>query len=137
MSPTSSRGRYRRPRLAAQLRGRVTPRILDHWNRTGWHVHRVGQAAYVHSPGGELHLLFGVWDRRGPIPPWAARLGRPSAGYERRAERCARNQHGRLFLRDGRGRFLVRLPWWRVPGPRLYRWLAPAPSLFELERGYR
>jgi hypothetical protein len=127
--------RGRRLHIADQVRGHIEPRILEHWRRSGWRVHQVGQAAYVHGP--TLHLIFGVWGRRDPAPVWAGRLGHESAGYLRRVERCAREQTGRRFLRDAGGRFRALLPWWRTPGPRLYRWLAPSPSFFELERGYR
>lgn len=129
--------RGRRAPIAPQLRGRVDPRLLDHWRRAGWHVHRIGAAAYVHSPDDRHHLIVGVWARRSPAPPWAGRLGRESAGYRRRLARLEREQHGRRFIRDAAGRFLAPLPWWRTPGPRLYAWLEPAPSLFELAHGYR
>lgn len=100
---------------------------------TGWQVHQVGQAAYVHR--GHEHLILGVWDRRDPRPAWAGRLGRASEGYLRRFDRCEREQLARTMLRDAAGRFAARLPWWRWPGPRVYSWQAPAPSLYELERG--
>ena len=129
--------RGQRLTLAAQLRGHVQPRLIAHWQRAGWHVHRIGQAAYVHSPDERTHLILGVWADDTRAPAWSSRLGTDSEGYRRRAERCARDQHGRRFLRDTSGRFFALLPWWRTPGPRLYRWLDPAPSLFELERGYR
>lgn len=124
--------RWRVP-VAPQARGHVPRRVLEHLGMTGWTVHRVGRAAYVHR--GDLHLLLGVWDRRDPPPPWAGRLGRVSDGYVRRAERCDRRQHARTMLRDAAGRFAARLPWWRWPGPRIYSWQPAAPSLYELERG--
>lgn len=100
---------------------------------SGWHVHRIGQAAYLHLE--DSHVLVGVWDRHDAPPAWAPRLGRPSAGYVRRAQRCDREQLGRTMYRDRAGRFLARLPWWRWPGPRVYSWQAAAPSLYMLEQG--
>jgi hypothetical protein len=80
----------------------------------GYRVHRIGAAAYVHGPAG--HFLVGVWDcRHDPAPAWAGRLGVPSAGYLRRARRLDLEHRGRAYLRDRRGRFLVRLPWYRIP----------------------
>lgn len=120
--------------LAPQLRGRVEPRIVHHLAaRPGWRVHRVGQAAYVHGPDGH-HYLFGVWTRRAPAPAWAHRLGRASDGWWNRVERCERRQQGRWILRDRAGRFYARLPWWRVPGARVYSWRPPAPSLVAMEQ---
>ncbi len=133
--PRAPRGR--RTPIAPQLRGRVRPGLIAHWRRSGWRVHWIGQAAYAHSPDGRHHLLVGVWPRRAVAPAWSHRLGRESAGYLRRIRRLELEQTGRRYLRDERGRFVAPLPWWRTPGPRLYRWLEPAPSLFELERGYR
>jgi hypothetical protein len=108
-----------RPTLAPQLRGWITPRTLAGFVGLGFTAHRVGRAVYLHDAGG-LHLLLGVWERRDPTPPWASRLGQPSAGYVRRVERCEREQRGRLMGRDPDGRFAYRRPWWRVPGPVVY-----------------
>lgn len=119
--------------LAPHVRGRVTPRMLDHLRSSGWHVHQLGQAAYVHQGG--VHLLLGVWRRRDPDPAWVARLGRASDGYLRRLERVSVEQRGRYFLRDDAGRFVARLPWWRWPGPTVYSFDSPALSLHELARG--
>lgn len=105
-----------------QLRARVPRRVVDHWRAAGWRVHAIGQAAYAHSPDGAWHFLLGVWSRAEPPPAWADRLGRPSDGYMRRLERCWRQQAWRRMFRDARGRFIVRLPWWRWPDPILYRW---------------
>lgn len=99
--------------IAPHVRGRVDDRVLTYWSRTGWHVHRVGRAAYVHR--GDMHLLMGVWDRLEVPPVWAARLGRPSLAYERRqARRFAAESHRRM-QRRANGRFWTRLPWWRWP----------------------
>lgn len=119
--------------LAPQLRGRVDPRLIAYWRGAGWHVHQVGQAAYVHSPAGRHHLILGVWGRREPAPVWADRLGRASEGYLRRADRLPRETRSRLFLRDELGRFVARLPWWRVRPPRVYRHEPVPLSLAELE----
>jgi hypothetical protein len=125
--------RWRQP-VAPQVRGHVPPRVLEDWAGQGWAIHRVGRAAYVHHPEG-LHLIVGVWPRRDPAPTWSARLGRASAGYMRRLERCAVEQRGRTMLRDRLGRFLARLPWWRWPAPRVYSFEPAGPSLYDLERG--
>ena len=127
----------RRCPIAPQLRGRVDPSLLDGLRRAGWHVHQVGQAAYVHSPDDHHHFLLGVWPRRSVAPLWADRLGQASGGYQRRLARLGREQHGRRFIRAETGQFLAPLPWWRIPGPRLYAWLEPTPSAFESTRGYR
>ena len=132
----SAAGRARRlmARLVApQVRGRVDPRVPAALERRGWAVHHVGRAVYAHGDG--LHLLFGVWARREAPPAWADRLGRPSAGYIRRVGRLERRQCGRWMLRDRLGRFLVRLPWWRVPGPVVYRHEPRRPSWYELVWG--
>ena len=122
-----------RAHLAPQLRGRVDRRVVDYLaSLPGWRVHRIGQAAYAHGPAG--HYLFGVWARRAPAPAWETRLGRASEGWWRRVERCERQQTGRWMLRDRFGRFYARLPWWRVPGARIYSWARPAPSLVAMER---
>jgi hypothetical protein len=118
--------------IAPQLRGRVEPRILDHWRAQGWHVHRVGAAAYVHSPDDAWHFLFGVWGHRATPPPWIDRLGAISDGYYRRYLRVEREQRWRRMLRGHTGRFLVRLPWWRWPTPALYRFVPAGPSPWEL-----
>ncbi len=120
--------------LAPQLRGRVEPRLLEHWRAAGWHVHRVGAAAYVHSPDSRHHLILGVWCRRSPAPSWAGRLGSASEGYLRRFDRLAREQRARTFVRDGRGRFVARLPWWQVPPPRVYSWDPEPVVILRLER---
>lgn len=53
-----------------ELRTHVTPRVIDALAAAGYHVHRVGAAAYVHGKAG--HFLFGVWGplraRTGPGP---------------------------------------------------------------------
>lgn len=114
--------------LAPQARGRIPPRILPLLERRGFTVHRLGAATYIHRD--ELHLIAGSWD--GSPPPWADRLGEASAGYVRRLERCDREQRSRWMLRDELGRFAIRLPWWRVPGPVVYRHERRRPSLYEL-----
>ena len=53
------------------------------------------------------------------------RLGRVSDGYRRRVDRLARETRHRELARIA-GRFAGRLPWWRVPPVRAYRW-DPAP----------
>ena len=118
--------------LAPQLRGRVTPRVLEALEARGLRVHRIGAAAYVHGPG--HHLLLGAWPRGTVAPAWADRLGHASAGYVRRLERAEREQHGATYLRDDRGRFLVRLPWWRQPAVRAYAWDPEPLSWIERER---
>lgn len=124
----SRMGRY----LAPQLRGRVTPRILDVLERDGWHVHRIGQAAYVHAPAGDHHLIFGVWARRAPAPSWADRLGQVSAGYRRRVERATFEQRWRRLARDPGGRFAFLLPWHRsLQVRRSYRFDGPRPSMLD------
>lgn len=106
--------------LVPQLRGHVPTRVLEAWRASGWHVHQVGQAGYVHL--GDQHYLVGVWDRRDPAPAWAPRLGRLSCGYQRRLDRLERTQRWRTMARDRAGRFTIRLPWWRWPGVRAYSW---------------
>jgi hypothetical protein len=126
-------GRSVARRLAPQLRGRLTPRILDALEREGWHVHRIGAAAYVHAPGDGHHLIFGVWPRRAPAPAWAHRLGRASDGYLRRIDRLAVEQRWRRLARDARGRFVALLPWYRWPTPELYRFEPSRPGWADLE----
>lgn len=111
--------------LAPQARGHVPRRIVGYWRAEGWHVHLVGQAAYVHSPDGDHHLILGVWDRTEPPPAWAGRLGRVSAGYVRRWDRRDRETRWRRLARDAGGRFLGLMQWWRWPGPELYSWDRP------------
>lgn len=118
--------------IAPQVRGHVEPRILDHWRRAGWHVHRVGAAAYVHAADGSWHLIFGVWGHRATPPPWAGRLGAVSSAYIRRYRRCEQQQAWRRMLRGRSGRFLVRLPWWRWPTPALYTFMPSEPSWWEI-----
>ncbi len=119
-------GRTPQIRLAPQLRGHVPTRLVGALGRRGWRLHRVGAAVYAHDG---LHLLLGVWDRRELAPVWASQLGRPSAGYLRRLARCDRQQTGRLMHRSPDGSFVARLPWWRMPGPRVYSFEPPSPSL--------
>jgi len=132
--------RHRAP-LAPQVRGRVDGRILEALERRGWHVHRIGAAAYVHAGDGSDQFLFGVWRRRAPRPTWAARLGRASAGSVRRLERVSREQRWRRQRRDRAGRFGVVRPWTRWPTPALYSWDPAGPSVADqvvaLERGAR
>ncbi len=133
------------------LLGHVEPAIAAALEQSGYAVHRVGQAAYVHGPvcpgatpgrQGSLqddrrpavHLIVGVWRRREPAPSWAARLGNPSAGYERRWARQRSAQAWRRLHRRPNGRWAGPLPWWRWPGVQPYRWDPIPPSLFDLER---
>lgn len=113
--------------LAPQLRGRVSSRTLRALEGRGLRVHRVGAAAYVHGSG--HHLILAVWDRGDPIPTFAARLGRASEGYRRRVERLAREGRTAELARI-RGRFASRLPWWRLPVLRVYRW-DPEPGTWQ------
>ena len=122
-------GRY----LAPHLRGRITPRILDALERDGWHVHRIGAAAYVHAPGDAHHLIFGVWARREPAPSWADRLGQVSDGYRRRVARATFEQRWRRLARDEGGRFAFLLPWHRWPTPAVYRFEPSQPGWFDAE----
>jgi hypothetical protein len=115
-------GRRWRAPVAANCRGHVPPRIVEHLAAAGWRVHRIGQAAYVHSPDDGLHLILGVWARRDPRPTWADRLGRVSEGYWRRFARKAAEQEWSRLARDARGRFLGLMQWWRWPAIRVYRW---------------
>lgn len=114
-----------------QLRSHVPSRVVDAFVATGHHVHRVGAAAYVHAGGG--HFIFGVWGRHELVPAWAGRLGVPSAGYRRRARRLDLECRGRAYLRDRRGRFLVRLPWYRVPSVQVYSFEPTGMSLVDAE----
>jgi hypothetical protein len=106
-----------------ELRTHVPQRVVDGLASWGHHVHRIGSAAYVHGPAG--HFIFGVWDRR--------ELGRPSAGYVRRARRLDLEHRGRAYLRDRRGRFLVRLPWYRVPSVQVHSFEPAGLSLVDAE----
>lgn len=115
-------GRRWRVPVAPQLRGHVAPHVLTSLRADGWTVHRVGQAAYLHSPDDELHLILGVWDHRASPAPWADRLGRTSPGYDRRYARRAREQSWDRLARDAGGRFLGLMQWWRWPAVRAYRW---------------
>ena len=112
------------------IRGRLRPHHLAALAAQGWTVHRIGRAAYVH--GAEVHTIFGVWSGDA-APAWAARLGRVSPAYVRRLERLDRERSGRRFLRDGRGRFLARLPWYRVAPVRAYSWEPARLSLVDEE----
>jgi hypothetical protein len=109
-------------RVPPQLRGRVDERAPEHWRRRGWAVHRVGQAAYVHSPDGIHHLILGVWGRRDRRPAWAGRLGGPSPGYLRRWARLRVAQAWRRLFRRADGRWGCLFPWWRWPSVQVYRW---------------
>jgi hypothetical protein len=104
--------------------------------RRGWHVHRIGAAAYVHAD--TSHLIFGVWPRRSPRPSWAARLGSASAGWRRRLERSMLEQRWRRQARTKTGQFSAVMPWTRWPTPALYSWDPAGPSVAdqvdELER---
>jgi hypothetical protein len=104
------------------LRTRVTPAVLAYWRRPGWRLHAVGRPIYAHDPEGRFHLLVGCWPRRDPDPAWARRLGFVSAGWERRMERCRRDQAWRRLARDVRGRFVGIAPWWAWRQPLPYRW---------------
>lgn len=125
-------GRKVNRHLAPQLRGRLTPRILDALEGDGWHVHQIGQAVYVHAPGG-VHLIFGVWPRRSPAPPWADRLGMASAGYLRRVDRRTAEQAWRRMARDLAGRFSHRLPWYHWPAPAAYTFEGIRPGWADVE----
>lgn len=115
--------------LAPNLRGHVSSRTLAGLASRGLTVHRVGSAAYVHGQG--VHWIFGVWDRGGPVPPFASRLGRASEGYRRRVDRLARETRHRELARVS-GRFAGRLPWHRVRPVRAYTWESERPSWLEL-----
>jgi hypothetical protein len=114
-----------------QLRSHVPPRVVDALAAGGFHVHRVGQAAYLHQA--TLHLILGVWGPHDPEPAWGGRLGFPSAGYLSRARRLDLEHRGRAYLRDRRGRFLVRLPWYRVPPVQVYSFEPAGMSLVDAE----
>lgn len=103
----------------------MSHRVIAYWRADGWTIHQVGQAAYVHSPDGELHLIMAVWDRREPPPVWADRLGAASEGYWRRLYRITAEQRWSRLARDARGRFLGLMQWWRWPAVRAYRWERP------------
>jgi hypothetical protein len=124
--------------------------VVDALAADGYHVHRVGAAAYIHGPvcsgatpdrqgalldarRPTLNLLVGVWGPHELVPSWARRLGAPSAGYIRRARRLDLEHRGRAYLRDRRGRFLVHLPWWRVPPVQVYSFEPAGMSLVAAE----
>lgn len=117
--------------LAPQLRGRLTPRILDALYHDGWHVHQIGQAVYVHGDDG--HYIFGVWPHRSPAPAWADRLGRESDGYVRRVDRLTIEQQWIRMARDLVGRFSHKLPWYHWPRPAAYSFETMRPGWADME----
>jgi hypothetical protein len=133
-----------------ELRTHVPQRVVDALAADGYRVHRVGRAAYIHGPvcsgatpdrqGALLdarrptfHLIFGVWPTGAVAPSWAGRLGVPSGGYLRRARRLDLEHRGRAYLRDRRGRFLVRLPWYRIPPVQVHSFEPAGLSLVDAE----
>lgn len=101
-----------------QLRGRVTPSVLDRMARAGLHVHQVGSAAYVHTSDRRHRWLLVVT----PAPSsllariaahhrWLIGRGNPTALQARRQESWARARR-RLRLRAPSGRFAGAVPWW-------------------------
>lgn len=105
--------------LDPHARGTVSPRTLDDFRRAGFTVHRIGQTAYVH--GRDHRLIFEVRGRGASPAPFAADLdqhhrwllglGDPPARSRRRLDRLL-SEWRRGRLRDLRGRFTCRLPWW-------------------------
>lgn len=109
--------------VLSPFRGRLRPDRLAALERAGFAVHRVGRAAYVHDP--ELHAIFGAWAEGEPAPPWADRLGRLSAAWQRRYGRKRAEQSWRRLARDRRGRFAGRRPWYHWPAVQVYGWQSP------------
>lgn len=122
MSVLWSSARMRRPPIDPHLRGRVTPRILAGLAERGLHVHRIGQAAYVHDDAGAVRLILAVLDRRATTPTWIHELAahhRWLIGRGQPTPRQARAIAGRVRawsmarIRDERGRYVGRPAWWQ------------------------
>lgn len=116
--PYSRRGAMDRVVVDPQLRGHLVPRLLGALEARGMRVHRVGQAVYAHDH--ERRWILGAWPD-GHAPAWSAELdahhrhlrGRGPA-TPRQAAAHARyvSAWRRARVRDRRGRFVARAPWW-------------------------
>lgn len=115
----SARQASRTVRIDPHLRGNVTPATLGRLAASGWSVHRVGHAAYLHR--GSLRFLVGVWGRHEAPPAWADRLdvhhrwligrGEPTALEARRAAAWLERRRA-TRLRAPSGRYAGAVPWW-------------------------
>lgn len=104
------------------LRGRVTPRILEGLSARGLHVHRIGQATYVHDDVGDVRMILAVLDRRSTTPAWIHELadhhrwligrGQPT-GRQERAIAARVRIWATSRIRGHRGEYIGRPAWWQ------------------------
>jgi hypothetical protein len=102
-----------------QLRGSATPSVLDRLAQAGFHVHRVGRAAYAHDDTGNRWLLViglapDLIERHAEHHRYLTGRGPTPARELRRSATWARARR-RLRLRNRiTGRFAGSVPWWAV-----------------------
>lgn len=120
-APYPRRGAMDRVVIDPQLRGYLAPRLLGALEARGMAVHRVGHAIYAHDE--QRRWILGVWPP-GSAPAWSADLdahhrhlrGRgPATPRQAASHRRYIAAWRRARIRDARGRFVARAPWWYGP----------------------